>query len=193
LFRYVLKANTMTRMTSPDQSFYATLIRGTLGASGNGQRVIAGSGGNHGRVYEYTASAENTLTPTSQYLEVQEIDMDRTGDTVLLRAREQSSDYFVRVYDRSWTLRGALPTTNYGHVLSPDGSRAYGYRGDGDQLHVFDLTAAPVAGLFPEIQTITLAGNPSDITMTVVPMAISADGRVLFIAGRNGIVVQALP
>jgi hypothetical protein len=189
LYRYSMPGNSLTLMWGD------ALTDGRVAASGNGQRVIAGSGGAYASVWEYTVSSERNLTRSPLNCQVDELDMDRKGETVLVRGRESSGnhDVFVRLYDRFWTQRGSLPITGHGHVLSPDGSRAYVYPGNGDQLHVYDLTAPPVGGLFPEVQTITLAGIPSSVALTEVAMTLSPDGKVLFVAGNQGIAVQQLP
>jgi hypothetical protein len=195
LLRYSLQANTMTTMALPASDVGGGLIHGRIAASGTGERVVGGSSGNYAPVYEYMVSNVNEVTRSPLYVEADEIEMDRKGDTLLMRGREYlgNRDFFVRVYDRDWTLRGSLPVSNYVHVLSPDGSRAYVYEGTGDQLHIYDLTAPLVGGFFPEVQTITLAGVPTSNFATELPMVLSPDGKVLFLAGNQGIVVQQLP
>lgn len=195
LQRYSLQTNTMTTMRLPADDISGGVIQGRIAGSGNGQRVIAGSSADEGLVYEYTVSDANDLIRSPLYCRTDELDMDRRGDTLLVRGRESlgSFDSFVRVYDRDWNVRGSLPISNYAHVLSPDGSRAYVYEGDGDQLHIYDLTAPLVGGFFPEVQTITLKGDPQSSFASDLPMMLSPDGKVLFLVGNLGIVVQPLP
>jgi len=121
--------------------------------------------------------------------------LDRTGSRIVLKR--------TQVYDGAYIFLGNLPATTDAVVLSPDGTRAYTYDHSG-LLMTYDLATAPVSGSFPKIGTdITLAGDPGPIptpsstsppfTDAVIMMSITPDGKRVFIAGSNGIVVQPVP
>lgn len=129
------------------------------------------------------------------YYDVFAVRMDRTGETLLIRGRDffGGAGDFLWIYDREWNVRGSLPLTAYDYVLTPDGSRAITY-GDDGKVHIYDLTAAPVSGLFPEIGSgITLVDSPTDAFANLVRMALTPDGQTLFVAGDKQIVIQPIP
>lgn len=108
--------------------------------------------------------------------------------------------YNVRIYDRNFTPLGQLPGM-YGTVtFSPDSTRAYAYDSSG-RLRTFDMTAATVNGQFREIGSgTTLAGNPGagvaiypPSPNIIVELIVSPDGRTIFLAGSNQVVIQPAP
>jgi hypothetical protein len=101
----------------------------------------------------------------------------------------------TQVYDGAYLLLGTLPSTTQAVVLRPDGTRAYTFDQSG-RLRTFDLTATSAGGVFPEIGAgLTLAGDPGRDRKAIysdalVEMAITPDGRTVFIAGSKAVVVQ---
>jgi hypothetical protein len=187
-YRYSVKRNSATTLTS-------TFVRGTIVASRDGQRVVAASDAGSSQdqsIYEYDAgSSDPMMRKAPVYYDVRAMSMDRTGDKVLIRGHDLTSE-FVRVYDRSWNTLGSLSVlVGDFYLLAPDGTRAYIYGQDGD-VHIYDLIAPLVAGQFQEIGTLTLAGIPDPGT-NLMRMTISQDGRTLFLAGITQVVVQPLP
>jgi hypothetical protein len=187
-YRYSVKRNSATSLTS-------AFVRGTIVASRDGQRVVAASDAGSSQdqsVYEYDAgSSDPMMRKAPVYYDVRAMSMDRTGDKVLIRGHDLSSE-FARVYDRSWNVLGTMSVFVGDFCqLSPDGTRAYIYGQDGD-VHIYDLTAPLVADQFQEIGTLTLAGIP-DPGNNLMRMTISQDGRTLFLAGITQVVVQPLP
>jgi hypothetical protein len=196
LYRYSLKKNTFVSMHT--SSYSSGFDRGVLVVSGDGQRAIAGENGGGSTpatLWEYSASsADNTMTKVELPLRTYWMNLDRTGDTLLFRGQVQSPGYseVARIYSRDWTMRGTLPNTMAESILSPDGKRAYVYLWeDNAKIHVYDLTATPAGGDFPELTPITL---PVPVTDShTMKFAITPDGRTLFIAGDLALVAQALP
>ncbi len=88
-------------------------------------------------------------------------------------------------------LLGQVPDAA-GMVVNPAGTRLYAVLATDPQpeLHMYDLTAAPSNGFYPELGApITLAGNTGDLGFPQ-PLAITPDGGTVFIAGPDGIAVQ---
>lgn len=116
--------------------------------------------------------------------------LDRRGTRIVINR--------TQVYSGAYALLGTLPSTTQAVVLRPDGSRAYTLDQSG-RLRAFDLTATPAGGAFPEVGSgITLAADPGRdqeavFSDAVVEMAITPDGRTVFIAGGAGVVVQPVP
>jgi hypothetical protein len=190
-YRYSVKRKTVTRFTLQNASGF---VRGTVVASRDGQRIVAGSTGgllDRQSIHDYDAGSSDLMMRAAPVrCDVRSISMDRTGDKLLLRGNDMSSE-FARVYDRAWNILGTLSAVvgdNY--ELTPDGTRAYIYGYDGD-VHIYDLTTT-VAGAFQETGTLTLAGIPDPGT-NLMRMTISQDGHTLFIAGPTQVVVQPLP
>jgi len=199
LYRYSTKRNTIAAMTYPPGDFFSGFARGSMAVSGDGQRVVAASDAGSTadqRIYEYSASSNtNVMVRSPPRFDVQALRLDRNGDTLLMRGDDffgGISD-FLRIYDRDWNVRGSLPLTAVEYVLAPDGSRAYTYDDTDGEVHIYDLTAQPVLGVFPEIASLALAGSPDEVVTNNVRMAITPDGRTLFLAGGTQIVVQPLP
>ena len=108
------------------------------------------------------------------------------------------SSFTVSIYDRTSTLLGLLPGTAGAVAFSPDSARAYTFDSSGS-LRTFDLTLPSVSGKFQEIGMGTaLAGSPGPDTAMFTPSAVvrlttSPDGRTLFFAGGNQLVIQPAP
>jgi hypothetical protein len=177
--RYSIRNPGFISLTSP--IFYW----GNIGGSADGSRVLMGSTFNSGNVYQYNAST-GLLSATSMFLNTYNIDLNRTGSRILMNKQS--------IYNENFGYLGSLPTSTLSSVLSPSGARAYSYDSNGT-LRVFDLTATPVGGFFPEIGTGTVL--PSDpgpgVNGTDMKMAISPDGGTLFLAGSSVVIVQPAP
>jgi hypothetical protein len=76
-------------------------------------------------------------------------------------------------------------------VLSPDAHRAYTYDSSGN-VRVFDLTAAPTAGLYPEITPAKSLPGPPGLS-TWARLIVSPDGGSLFVAIGGGVYIVPLP
>lgn len=198
LYRYSVKTQSLTTMSGQPPNLFGGLTEGTVVVSADGMRAVAasnaGSSGDQ-RIWEYSASAAtNQMARAPVNFDVTRLRIDRDGDTLVVRG----SDFFggafdfVRVYDRNWTIRGSLPQSAFDIVLAPDGSRAYTYDADG-LVHIYDLTAATVMGMFPEIGALTLIGSPGTSVPSLTRLAITPDGRKLFLAGSDQVVIQPLP
>ena len=165
-----------------------------LAASGDGSRLIVTtpyftSGGDNQvmSLDAATGAVTNTgIVPSADVIPA----LDRRGTRIVIDR--------TRVYSGGYVLLGTLPSSTLAVVLRPDGSRAYTYDRSG-RLRTFDLTAVPAGGAFPEIGSgITLAGDPgseveSVFSSAVVEMAMTPDGRTVFIAGSLAVVVQPVP
>jgi hypothetical protein len=181
-----------------------TPCRARVGASADGSRLLVidqttqFSGGD---VYLADTTAGTLIDTGLQAVSSFEPVLDRAGDRIAINL-DQSTTPHWEIYDGSYTALGTLPTTTVAVMLSPDGHKAYGYDQSG-LLRTYDLTAGPVAGVFPQIGTgITLAGSPGS---SVPPgagfgsnsqpfrMAITPDGATVFIAGTDAVVVQPIP
>lgn len=194
-YRYSVKRNSVTPLTYANSPSFFGFSGGTIVASGDGQRVIAASHAGSTAdqsVFEYDAgSSSQTMQRAPLRFDAYAMSMDRTGAKVLIRGQSSSTHTeFLKVYDRNWNELGSVPVLAYDYLLAPDGTRAYTYGQDGD-VHIYDLTAPLVAGEFPEIGALTLAGLPDPSSL--VRMTISPDGRTLFVARSTQVVVQPLP
>jgi len=116
--------------------------------------------------------------------------LDRTGSRMVLNR--------TAVYDGSCQHLGDLPATTNGVVLSPDGTRAYAYDQSG-LLLTYDISAAAASGSYTALGTgITLIADPGLVSNMLyvdapVFMAITPDGKTVFIAGTQAVVVQPVP
>ncbi len=181
-----------------------TPCRARVGASADGSRLLVidqDSSFSGGGVY-LANTAAGTLTATGlQALSSFEPVLDRTGDRIAL-SLDQSITPHWEIFDGNYTDLGSLPTTTLVVILSPDGHKAYTFDQSG-LLRTFDLTATPVAGVFPEIGTgITLAGSPGvsvpsgtglGSNSQPLRMAMTPDGATVFIAGTDALIVQPVP
>jgi hypothetical protein len=149
--------------------------KAVVGASSDGATVLVVSNSpgvpTGPAVAKYDTSA-GKLTQLGSFVQSGSISIDRHGTRVLLNA--------TGVYDQNLTLLGSLPSTTIGSVLSPDARRAYTYDSSGT-VRVFDLTAAPSAGLYPEITPAkSLPGSP--VVSSAARLIVSPDGSTLFVA-----------
>lgn len=189
LYGYSLRTGTVT----PVDGYYNYFYFGSPGASLDGSRaaIIEGGLSPTPPVIRYDASS-GSLSSTNLLLNQDYINpplLDRSGTKVILNGH--------LVYDGNYNQIGDLPCggiTSAGveySVIAPDGTRAYCYNQGTQVLHTYNLTATPVAGMFPEIGTGTnLVGNPG---AGATRMVVSPDGGTLFIAGPEAIVVQPVP
>jgi hypothetical protein len=175
-----------------------TACRGTVGASGDGSKLLIPNQflvpPHTDDVYSLNTTT-GAATPTGlQLLTPSGVapSLNRDGSRIVLDK--------THVYDGQYNPLGDLPTSTDAVVLSPDGTRAYAFDHSGT-MKTYDLTGALVAGIYPQLSATTLAGDPgpaSTITPAlysnaVVAMTITPDGRTVFIAGSKGVVVQPAP
>jgi hypothetical protein len=160
--------------------------KAVVGASSDGATVLVVSNSpgvpSGPAVAKYDTSA-GKLTQLGSFVQSGSISIDRHGTRVLLNA--------TGVYDHNLTLRGSLPGTTVGSVLSPDAHRAYTYDSSGS-VRVFDLTAAPTAGLYPEITPAKPLPGPPGLS-TWARLIVSPDGGSLFVAIGGGVYIVPLP
>jgi hypothetical protein len=172
--------------------------RGKLGAPGDGSRLLSleqflETAGSTDDVLSVN-TATGAITPTGVHLlsAVAPV-LNRTGSRIVLDK--------TRVYDGSYNYLGNLPSTTDAVVLSPDGSRAYAFDHSGKMV-TYDLNGALTGGVYPTIGSpITLAGDPGPssalppalYTNAIVLMAITPDGKTVFIAGKERVIVQPTP
>ena len=183
LHEYRFGTDAVTRVSLPITGFQDW---STIAASGDGQRVFISS--EDDGTGEYDVVNDSFM---SVGIDSSRSMMDRHGDILVsLRIDDFASptEYHLEVYDRSYNLLGEVLADNNQFVLAPDGTRLYTVS-PGAILRSYDLTAAPVAGQYPEIGTgVVLAGDPGNPLLA--RMAISPDGRTVFVASSDGIAVQ---
>ena len=181
-----------------------SFCRARVAASGDGSRLVVVDGGtdaNADAVYLADTTA-GTLNATG----LQEItnfdpEVDRSGDRIAVNL-DYNGILHWELYDGSLNDLGSLPTSTLVMKLSPDGHKAYAYDQSG-LLITYDLTAAPVAGVFPQLGSgITLAGSPGPAGVLGIDigsnaeslyMSMTPDGGTVFIAGTDAVVVQPVP
>lgn len=166
---------------------------GILAASDDGRWVLIGSrgtaaGGVAQPLYRFNALTGTfaTLSTAPLPLQVTSLALDGRGTLALINR--------TLVYDTVTTTQlGSLPATTLCSILSRDSTRAYTFDSD-LKVHVFDLTATPVLGQYPEIGSGITADDPGAGTNGQdMRMAISPDAKTLFLAGGTQIVVVPLP
>jgi len=172
---------------------------GGVGAAGDGRRVVVTSSGlsPNPPLGWYDASAGAYVASATQ-VGANWIAADRTGARVLALNDFYSyvPSYTNGVYDAAATYLGSLPATTARAVLSPGGTRAYALDHAAGRVRTYDLAATPdpVTHLFPELGTAGgVAPSVSPGAHAGVRMALSADGRTLFLAGDGNFVVFPLP
>jgi hypothetical protein len=158
---------------------------GTVGASIDGSRVLLASSpaapvGSH--LYEYNAST-GTLTDTGVALVASDISMDRRGARILVKAGG------FAVYSGTLQLLGSLPASALAAVLSPDGTRVYAYDSN-QKLRAYDVSGTAVSPLGTAPWSAT--GSAGD-TLRRTVMTISPDGRTLFVAGSDALLIEPIP
>jgi hypothetical protein len=181
--------------TIPQPAFMG--CRGNIGASGDGSRLLVteqfASGFSTDDVLSLDSQAQSTSPTGLHLLTAEPPAMDRTASRIVLRR--------TQVYDGSYVLLGSLPA-NDAIVLSPDGTRAHTFERPAT-LRSYDLTAqlASTSDAYPQLgAAITLPQSPG-VEMTTplyrgdvpVIMTITPDGRTVFIAGSERILVQPIP
>ncbi|HVY63411.1 MAG TPA: hypothetical protein VHH11_01165, partial [Gammaproteobacteria bacterium] len=111
------------------------------------------------------------------------LSVSRTGERFLVDA--------AHAYSSSFSSLGTLSAgeTLTAGVITQDGKRVYAYA-DSGKLYAFDLDTFGVGG----IQQV--AGSPIMLSNTVgnsPVMTVSVDGRTVFIAGDDRVIVQPAP
>jgi hypothetical protein len=161
---------------------------GAVGAPRDGRQVVLlGSGLSPSQRIETYDAGTGTFIKSS-------VEMNGTGISM---GRDATRVMVTQLYGTPWILDPSYATLGglaaaCDAVLAPDGTRAYTVDASTGRVRVFDLAAAPVAGYFPEIGTaggIAPAADPG----SGVRVALSADGRTLFLAGSLRLVVFPLP
>ena len=170
-----------------DTSYSA--CRGDVGASADGSKILIAS--MFDNLSNDNIVSLDTITGTTTKTGIQiptdaPIVLDRSGSRIVLDK--------ANVYDGSYNYLGKLPSTTLAVVLAPDGGRAYTYDQNG-MMRTYDLLSSTVAEVFPEVGTGTvLAANPGFAQGLYVDagvqMVITPDGKTVFIAGSNAVVVQ---
>jgi hypothetical protein len=161
------------------------LYNGTVGASGDGTRIYAGSNGifppDDITIYN---PQTNTSTGSSVSVNLSSISASGDGSRVILEN--------AGVYSKSLTLLGNLPPGGTA-IASRNSSRAYVYRDDapGPRVALYDLNGALQAGaVFPLLRTFRLPHTPNSSNgFSAVTMTTNADDTQLFISGDLRILV----
>lgn len=197
VFEYSPKAN----LVSAVPSGRSRLSRGSVSASGDGQRLVfadlapAQNGG------EFSIATDSISWIVLPVVSAYQAQLDRTGAIAAVCYVDGNFSpltvYRFKIFDRSWNLLGEVTTSSplgtQVYALAPDGTRLYVYTLD-NVLHTYDLASGPVGGSFAEIGTGTaLAGDPGAVTggsSYPVLMAITPDGGTVFIGSGKQIVVQ---
>lgn len=187
-YRYNLLDNTITPLANST----VNMSLSTSAVSGDGSKAILNysnyfTGADN--VYTYDAGT-GAFTAIPIAMSAGLFGISRTGSLSLW------SD--SGVYDPSMSLLGKLPFYNGGTnancttseaVISPDGTRGYTYcfSGSGGRIYTYDLTAAPVGGLYPAIGSYVSAPN------LVNALVVSHDGKQLFVVDTSKVTVINLP
>jgi hypothetical protein len=192
---------------------YIDLVSGYQGMNArDGERLLASA------ILGNALSGNNMLMDTSQgvwrqgspFLDSLPSSLSDDGTRMVLRALN---------YDDSFTELGRLDVPAYGpqgesgykmaNILAPKGDRAYVFtalvsdltRPDPQhkpRVYVFDLSAATVNGAFPVLGYFEVNDYPSCTTDTqlcgvTMPAAMDMAGAMLFIAGRDRLLVIPIP
>jgi hypothetical protein len=169
-------------------------------ASGDGSMLLLATGEslnelNFKPVIAYDAGTGTLTTHATVKTGGTFASLDRTAaHIVMVSLASFPADQRITVYDHDLNELGKLPTPLEGVVISPDGTTVFAYEagsGGPGTLRKFDLTSPPVNGVFPEVGGGTPV--PDSLGTTFLPMAISADGGSLFLAGDQKIVVMPAP
>jgi hypothetical protein len=137
-----------------------------------------------------------SLTDSPMIFDGTALDLDRLGERALLLDVDPAFAATVgRLADTATgLLPGTLPPTIAAALLSRDGTRAIAFDGLSRTIRVFDLAAPlePGTGRFAEVGTPGGVAPPADPGAAPV-LALSVDGRTLFLAGDDAVVVCPLP
>ena len=159
-----------------------------LGAAQNGNRIIfANAPGGitpppGSNIVNYYTASDNTITASSLESSFSyDLSLSRSGTKAILGRQ---------VIDENFNVLGDLPICAYGSaVISPDGTRAYGYCSSPSRLYSYDLTMQDVNGNYIEIANLPI----SDAGFNKVSMTISPDGNTLFIVGGTNLIISPVP
>ncbi len=166
-------------------------------SSGDGSRLILAKPfpePTSDSVYHYDSAGGTLAAAAVTVLSAQHVGISRTGSKVIFQ-----KDYLAisgstadRVYDDHFNLSGTLPSNGDMVIncisVSPDGTRAYSYNGSSGVIRVFDLTNSDGLGGFVELTGTTVPASTSAAQMTI-----STDGRTLFIANSEQLLVVPVP
>ncbi|WP_293389428.1 hypothetical protein [Nevskia sp.] len=167
----------------PSNYFY----NGLTGGAADGSRIYIGSNGvSPAQPVSFFNTFGGTLAATGTNNNLFAVSVSRDASRVIL---QQTS-----VYSAGLILLGNIPTTG-SSVVSPDGTRAYAFaNASGSTLEIYDLTAPLAAGAnYPLLRSIALADDPGSTSLPGVVLAVSADGKTVFISGSNKILVVPVP
>lgn len=188
LLLYDVRKRTFTN-TTPAYS----PCRGNIGASADGSRLLLAN-----QFQDISADNVLSLNTSSRTLTATGIHLLTAAPPQLNRTASRIVLQNTRVYDGSYALLGNLPATTDAVVLSPDGTRAYAFERPA-RLRAYDLTVQlpSASDEFPQLgSSITLPQSPGIPTTPPLyngfagMMAITPDGRTVFIAGSDYVVVQ---
>jgi hypothetical protein len=160
-------------------------------ATGDTARLFIGGAG----VYDAATSSlmQNGAGPSNLY----DAAVDARGD--------RTADNGNEVHDEAQNLLGYTTMASYATVpaVSQDGRRAYYYRQFSDSptlgQTVYGVDLSVPAGsnqVFPQLFSVPIADDPGQAPypgVVTTVMAVSADGRTLFLAAQNKLVIVALP
>jgi hypothetical protein len=147
--------------------------------------IVAGSNGSGG-VDRYDAATRTVSNVPGFGAALNSVPvLDRHATRIVLNG--------TRICDADFQLLGELPAATKAVVLSPNGATAWTYDASGT-VRKFDLAAPTTLDLFQEIGTGTaLAASPDADGDGAIVMTSTPEAEVLFIAGDDGVVVQAAP
>src|SRR6185295_5133740 len=174
LYRYDMLTQTFTAVSSQFQMLNRLIV-----ASADGDTLVMPSvDPANTQPFTYDAS-DGTLTGRSGAASsFNPVAVNRTGSRIILVSNFGANP--ITVYDESFNALGSLPNGANGWVLTPHAHVAYAYYPAGSVVRKFDLDAAPVSGIFPEIGSGTAVTSPGTSS---TEMTISPDGGTLFLAG----------
>jgi hypothetical protein len=157
-------------------------FRGVTGASQDGAVVYVGNNYPGAGLFRFDP-VNGRFEPTSMQTDVLHIAQNRTGSLIVLNQQEVRDGNLVRL--------GDLPASTRGIALAPTLPLAYTM--DANQtLRRFDLSAPLAGGGFQEILP-AIAITEIDTTYGFMHMIATPDGRAVFVAGHDSILLVPLP